>query len=74
MLATECSKPEMMKSMIGKTMARILPWIVLAEKANQTARQTRILQSIPRIRAGQKARLVLVMAVAIAESPSRPPL
>ena len=51
--------------MIGKTIESTLPEVVVAEKASQTARQTRKLQSTPRVRAVRKSKEPLVVAAAI---------
>ena len=48
MLATLCSKPEVMNSQMGKKMPSILPVWLRALQQNQTARQTSQLHIRPR--------------------------
>lgn len=72
MLATECSKPHMTKKVTGKTQARSFPGVDLAPKAIKTARQTRILQSAPRMMAGPISREIFARAMLAKVSPKIP--
>ncbi len=51
MLAMLCSNPAATNAVIGKMIAAILSTVLRALKVSQTARQTRVLQRIPRVRA-----------------------
>lgn len=67
-----CSKPHMTKKVTGKMQAKSFPERVLLEKEIKTARQTRILQRIPREKAGRKEREIFEVAILVKVSPRRP--
>ncbi len=55
MLAMLCSNPAATKAAIGGIMLKILSVVLRALKHNQTARQTRALQKMPRTKACTKS-------------------
>jgi hypothetical protein len=55
MLATQCANPAAKKAVIGKRIERVLSIAVKALKQSQTARQTRVLHRMPRMRASIKS-------------------
>ncbi len=54
MFATECSKPDATKAIMGKKIAHILPVISVAAILSHTARTTSQLHKIPRTKACPK--------------------
>ena len=63
MLATQCSKPQRTKSMMGMNRPQNLPVTSLAAKEIHTAMHTRKLQQMPRMKASPKLRPTLPAAV-----------
>ena len=63
MLAMQCSNPKATKPLMGQMMARILPVVLRAELQSQTAKQTRVLQRIPRTNASVQSRSHLAAAM-----------
>ena len=61
--ATLCSNPQSTKTNIGKKIARILPATFLDAKAIHTAKQTKMLQSMPLIKALRNGIATFALAV-----------
>ena len=61
--ATLCSNPQSTKTNIGKKIARILPATFFDAKAIHTAKQTKMLQSMPFIKALRKDMETFALAV-----------
>ena len=62
-LATQCSNPQIIKSITGSQSANTLPASSSAAKEHQTAMHTRTLQRIPRKKASPNEMVDFVTAV-----------